>query len=97
MRLEWTPRARRARAAAIDYVAQDSPAAALTQLDEIERQTEILIEHPEIGRIGRVEGTRELVINRTPFIVVYRISGDVIQVLHLLHGAQQWPPTTGKN
>lgn len=97
MLLEWTPRARRARTAAIDYVALDNPAAALAQLDEIERQTEMLIEHPGIGRTGRVNGTRELVINRTPFIAIYRVCGDVIQVLHLLHDAQQWPVTTGKN
>ncbi len=92
LRLEWTPRARRARTDAIDYIAQDNPTAALGQLDEIERQTDMLIEHPEIGRAGRVKGTRELVVGRTPFIVVYRIKGEVIQVLHLLHGAQQWPP-----
>lgn len=96
MRITWTPRARSARTAAIDYIAQDNPTAALAQLDEIERQTDRLIDHPHMGRMGRVKGTRELVINRTPFIVVYRLHGEVIQVLHLLHGAQKWPVTAGQ-
>ncbi|KMQ81293.1 Death on curing protein, Doc toxin [Candidatus Burkholderia pumila] len=93
MELVWTPRARRAREAAIDYIAQDNPLAALGQLDEIERQTDMLMENPEIGRSGRVDGTRELVISRTPFIVVYRLKPRArrIELIRFLHGAQQWP------
>ena len=91
MRLAWTVRARHARAAAIDFIAQDNPEAALSQLAEIERQTGRLPHHPAIGRPGRVPGTRELVINRTPFILVYRVEGEAVRILHFLHGAQQWP------
>lgn len=92
MRLAWTSRARRARTAAIDYIARDNPQAALDQLSEIERQIKHLPDHPAQGRPGRLAGTRELVISHTPFIVVYRIEGDALQILHFLHGAQQWPP-----
>jgi toxin ParE1/3/4 len=93
MELVWTPRARRVRQASIDYIAQDNPVAALSQLDEIERQTDMLIQHPEMGRPGRVDGTRELVIGRTPFIVVYRLKPRAkrIELFRFLHGAQQWP------
>ena len=90
-RIVWLPRARIARQRAIDYIATDNPAAALDQLDEIERQTDMLGSYPEIGRIGRLAGTRELVVARTSFILVYRIVGDTVQILHFLHGAQQWP------
>ena len=94
MKLVWTPNARKARTAAIDYIAHDSPRAALGQLDEIERQTDMLIAHPEMGRPGRVDGTRELVISRTPFIVIYRIKPRArrIELFRFLHGARQWPP-----
>ncbi len=92
MRVTWSPRARRAREAAIDYIARDKPAAALGQLETIQRQVGILADHPEIGRPGRVEGTRELVISRTPFILVYRIDDAAVRILHFLHGARQWPP-----
>lgn len=85
------PRARRERHDAIEFIAQDNPQAALGQLDRIEHQTDMLIEQPEIGRPGRKQGTRELVISRTPFIVIYRIKGKRIELLRLLHGAQQWP------
>ncbi|RBG59353.1 type II toxin-antitoxin system RelE/ParE family toxin [Xanthomonas oryzae pv. oryzae] len=93
MELVWIPRAPRARQEAIEYIAQDNPGAALGQLDEIERQTDMLIQHPEMGRPGRRDGTRELVISRTPFIVVYRLKPRAgrIELIRFLHGKQQWP------
>lgn len=94
MKLYWLARASIARRTAIEYIAQESPRAALEQLDHIERQTDMLLLHPEIGRIGRVKGTRELVITHTPFIIIYRIRPRAgrIELLNMLHGAQQWPP-----
>lgn len=93
MQLVWMPRARRQRHEAIEYIAQDNPGAALQQLDRIEEQTDTLMDHPELGRPGRKKGTRELVISRTPFIVVYRVKPKAhrIELLVLLHGSQQWP------
>lgn len=93
MKLEWLPRASAARQAAIEYIAEENPQAALGQLEEIERQTDLLPLQPDMGRAGRKKGTRELVINRTPFILVYRVKRRAgrIEVLHFLHGAQQWP------
>ena len=61
------------------------------QLDYIDEQVDILLQHPQIGRLGRSQGTRELVISRTPFIVVYRIKGKRIELLRLLQGSQKWP------
>ncbi len=90
MQVKWTVRAGSDRENAINYIAVDSLTAALSQLDEIERQTDRLADYPKLGRPGRVKGTRELVVNRTPFIVVYRIKGEIIQILRVLHGAQQW-------
>ena len=87
----WTAKANSEREAAIDYIAQDNPLAALDQLDEIEQQTCLLAEQPEMGRLGKVKGTRELVISGTPFIAAYRIKGNRIEILRFLHGAQQWP------
>ena len=46
---------------------------------------------PALGRPGRVADTRELVITRTPYIVPYRITGDVVQIITILHSAQRWP------
>jgi toxin ParE1/3/4 len=95
MQLVWMPPARKGLNDAIEYIALGNPLAALGQLDRIEQQTDTLMEHPELGRPGRVKGTRELVISRTPFIVVYRVRPKAkrVELLRLLHGAQQWPPT----
>ena len=76
-----------------DYIAEDNPLAAADQDDEIERQVNMLHDHPKMGRPGRVKGTRELVISSTPFVLVYRLKGSQrIEVLRLLHGSQLWPP-----
>jgi toxin ParE1/3/4 len=91
MPVQWTISAGNDRENAINYIAEDSLTAALSQLDEIEGQTDRLADYPKLGRPGRVKGTRELVVNRTPFIVVYRIKGEIVQILRVLHGAQQWP------
>lgn len=91
MRLEWSAYAIEDRVAIFEYIEADNPRAAVTVDDRIRRQVEQLIRHPESGRIGRVEGTRELVIDRTPYITAYRVAGDTVRILRVLHGAQQWP------
>jgi len=60
-------------------------------IDSIEM---ILPNHPEAGRLGRVKNTRELVISGVPFIVIYRIAKGLqrVEILRVLHDAQQWPP-----
>jgi toxin ParE1/3/4 len=45
-----------------------------------------------MGRAGRVRGTRELVVPGLPYIVIYRVRKDTIQIARILHGAQLWPP-----
>ncbi|HEY0306750.1 MAG TPA: type II toxin-antitoxin system RelE/ParE family toxin [Acidobacteriaceae bacterium] len=79
------------REAIFDYIEADSPQAAVMVEDRIREQIQQLMEFPEIGRPGRVDGTRELVIHRTPYIAAYRIDGDWIRILPVLHGAQIWP------
>jgi toxin ParE1/3/4 len=89
----WLPRAIRNRDAQLDYIAHDNPRAAVSQGDRIHEQVDQLMDHPQMGRPGRVEGTRELVISRTPFVAVYRYKPRAkrIEVIRLLHGSQQWP------
>ncbi len=59
--------------------------------DRVLEAVEYLIKHPSLGRIGRVQGTRELVVSGTPFVVIYRVRMDVVQILRLLHHARKWP------
>jgi toxin ParE1/3/4 len=91
MRLEWSVLALSDRDAIFDYIEADSPQAAIAVDNRIRVQVESLADFPESGRPGRVEGTRELVIHSTPYIAAYRIAGDTVRILRVLHGAQQWP------
>jgi len=74
-----------------EHIARDKPGAALAMWDEIESQVERLKNFPNSGRPGRLEGTRELVVPRTAFIVVYRVAKTHVELIRVLHGAQQWP------
>ncbi|OGR00349.1 MAG: addiction module toxin RelE [Deltaproteobacteria bacterium RIFOXYD12_FULL_55_16] len=91
MKLEWSRLAIEDRDKIFDFIEQDDPRAAVSVDERIKEQTEMLIRFPECGRTGRVEGTRELVISRTPYIVAYRVLDETIRILRLLHGAQLWP------
>ena len=45
---------------------------------------------PKLYKAGRLKGTREIVV-RPNYVMVYRVTGDVVEVLRVLHAAQQWP------
>lgn len=91
MVLEWSAFAFTDREAIFDYIEADSPRAAISTDDRIKECVENLARFPEMGRPGRVEETRELAISGTPYIAAYRVAGNTVRILRLLHGAQQWP------
>ena len=88
----WSPEAIADLAALRAYIAQDDPSAAQRVALQIIRNVETLLPRsPQMGRPGRVPGTRELVIPKTPYIVPYRLVDNTIQVLRVFHGARRWP------
>jgi len=89
MTVEWTSRALHHIRAARAYIARDNPAAARAVTERIIDAVEALLSFsPRIGQAGRIEGTRELLVSRTPYIVVYTIGTDRVYVLAVLHHAQ---------
>jgi len=74
-----------------ERIAADNPAAAARMITRIRTEVERLATVPAAGRPGRVAGTRELVISGTPYIVPYRVKGDTVQIITILHGAQRCP------
>lgn len=74
----------------VDYISDDNPDAAQRVMDDIEAKAKTLPSFPKMGRLGRVEGTRELVIWAN-YILVYKEDNFSIRILRLLHAAQQWP------
>jgi addiction module RelE/StbE family toxin len=91
MHLEWSVFARADRRTNFDRIEADNPRAAVAIDERIRTRVEGLARFPEMGRLGRIEGTRELVISGTPYIAAYRIADDTVRILRVLHGAQQWP------
>jgi len=89
-RLFWSSNAEADLDTITDYIARDDVMAAIGMRDEIERQIERLREFPLLGREGRLENTRELVVAHTPFVVIYTVN-DAIWLVRVLHGAQRWP------
>jgi addiction module RelE/StbE family toxin len=81
----WSPRAIEHLAQLRSYVARDNPQAANriagTLLDAVERLAEL----PNLGRPGRVAGTRELVVPGTPYVIPYRLRGDRLEVIAVFH------------
>lgn len=95
MQLKWTNLAEVDLDDVEAYIAkQNSPVVAIdVVLNIIDITEKILLDHPSAGRLGRVRGTRELVIDGVPFVVIYRqvVKLQQLEVLRVLHDAQQWP------
>ena len=92
MKLVWTRLAHSDRGAIRTYIAQDNPAAALALDTHLSRTVRHLATHPDLGRPGRVVGTRELVVHAN-YIAVYDVVRDTVRILRVLHAARQWPLT----
>lgn len=91
MRLAWSRYALTDREAIFSYIEADSPRAAIRIDEAIEAAARQLIAFPDSGRSGRVAGTRELIIPRTPYILAYAVTTDTVRILRVLHGARIWP------
>lgn len=89
--VEWREPARADLLAIVDYISDDNPDAAQRLKDEIEEKVSRLAEHPKLYRVGRVAGTREMVV-RANYVVVYTEDASTVSILRVLHAAQQWPP-----
>ncbi len=91
MDIIWLDRARREVIHIREYIAMDNPRVAQQVARRILESAEKLRTTPNIGRPGRLYGTRELVITGTPFIILYRVRDGVIEILRIIHGARRWP------
>jgi toxin ParE1/3/4 len=75
------------------YIGEDNPNKALEVSGRIFKKIDLLIEHPWLGRPGQRAGTREMVVDGTPYIVAYRVDTkrECVFILRILHHAQRWP------
>jgi toxin ParE1/3/4 len=91
VKIDWTPLAISHLQSTHDYIARDNSAAAGKIIGQILGAAERLANYPNMGRAGRIEETRELVVPGTSFIVAYRIRRTDLQILAVLHTSRKWP------
>lgn len=91
--IRWTRRA----LGRLDHIganiAQDNPEAAARVVSRIVTAVDTLASQPAMGRVGRIKTTRELVLTGVPYIVAYRVTDAHVDILTVMHAAQQWPET----
>lgn len=92
MRVRWTTQAAQALEQIGDYIAADNPHAAHEVVNTIYERVQQLADFPSLGRVGRLEGTRELVIQGLPYFVPYRVRDEAVEVLDVLHTSRRFPP-----
>jgi plasmid stabilization system protein ParE len=90
-RLEWSARADRDLFDAWLFIAVDSPSTAEVVAGRIVDAAEQLPRYPLLGRPGRVTGTRELPVGRTPFTLIYRLRGNRVSIARVLHQRRRYP------
>jgi addiction module RelE/StbE family toxin len=88
--IRWRAEARTELATILDFIAERSPQSADSLFDEIERVVSQLPQHPHLYRLGRVTGTREIVVHPN-YILVYRVAISEIQIVSVVHSRQQYP------
>ena len=91
MRVIWAPEAQQDRADIWDYIAADSPRAAARMDKLFSDAAGRLASHPNLGKPGKIAGTRELIPHEN-YRLVYEIEREAVWILVLIHTAKQWPP-----
>lgn len=86
--IRWTTEASGQLEAAVKRIQQDNPTAARNFAQTVINRIEQLAASPGIGRPKEVKGTRELI--SPPYVVVYRSTEEIAEILHIWHGAQDW-------
>jgi len=91
MRLRWTTPAANDLYNIVQRIRRDNPAAATKVAKILYDECGRLRDFPRRGRKGRIEGTRELVFPGLPYIVGHTIQDQIVELLRIYHGAQDWP------
>jgi toxin ParE1/3/4 len=92
MQIRWSPAATEDLFHIVEFIRRENGSAAQRVAKTIYDHVSSLSSFPQLGKQGRVDGTRELSVPSLPFIVVYRVFQDAVEIAGVIHGAQRWPP-----
>jgi plasmid stabilization system protein ParE len=91
VKIRWTDIAVADLKSTHEYPGEHSPEVADALIERVLSAIDILERYPNLGRLGRIEGTREFVVTGTRFHVFYRLRHEQLEILGILHGARKWP------
>jgi toxin ParE1/3/4 len=91
MKVVWLPAAATLLDREYEYLAGKNPRAAKAVFARIVAIVQRLEAFPNSGRVGTIAGTRELVVPGLPYLMIYRVSADHVEILRVFHTARDWP------
>ena len=91
MRVRWTPASADDLQHIGEYLKEHNPAVAQSTVETLYEAAQSLTRFPYRGRIGQQEGTREWVVSRLPYVIVYEVDEEIVNISRVLHGSQDWP------
>jgi toxin ParE1/3/4 len=91
MKLRWLRQASLSLDAEYDYIRRENPKAARRVFSRIISAVKRLKDFPLSGRIGQVDGTRELIITGLPYMVIYQVASDGVEILRVFHTSRDYP------
>lgn len=91
MKVYWADSARCDRAAILEFISQDNPLAAIDLDERFAQAASRLATHPQMGDIGKIHGTRELIPHEN-YRLVYEVGERAVWILAVVHTARLWPP-----
>ena len=91
MTVVWSPRAIGHLADLRAYIVRENPGAAARTAAMLLAAVDRLAELPNLGRPGRVSGTRELVVPGTRYVILYRVRAERLEIIAVFHVRQRWP------
>jgi toxin ParE1/3/4 len=91
MWVNWTKSALKDIENEANYLNKISPSIEDAFLHEVEKSIDLVKKYPELGRIGRVSETREFILKKFQYILVYLIKESCLDIIRLLHTSRKWP------
>ena len=91
MEVHWSPEAADDLESIVRRIRRENPHAARAVADRVFQRCASLETFPNRGRVGRIAQTRELVLAPLPYIIVYRVRSDAVEIVRIYHSAQNWP------
>lgn len=89
MRLRYTREALADLDAVLDHTRQHSPQGARRVQQRIRTIVDLIVRHPEIGRVTSRNGMRQINASPYPYLIFYRATGDEVVIHGVRHGARR--------